>query len=137
MVSKTPAIGTPNMIHRKLSDNLCPHWELLCGSQPTADYSFQSDDLQIIYNRATEPWSDAAEHIHTASDEVYIVLEGAMTLSVEGKVIRVKPSEYLIVPRKERHQLLDVEVPHTSFVIRGPSIRDKTITPADKRTATT
>jgi len=66
-------------------------------------------------------------HYHTDSDEIYIVLEGEMLIHVESKLVLVKAGEYLCIPKMERHKLLEVTVPHRSFVVRGPSIQDKVI----------
>ena len=116
------------MLHKKLTDNLSGHWALLSGSQPNSENCFNSKDVQIIYNCADKSWSDANEHFHTNSDEVYIVLEGAMHLNVNGSPVRINKGEYLCVRRGEKHQLISVDVPHTSFVIRGPSVQDKVVT---------
>ncbi|MDB4223202.1 cupin domain-containing protein [Granulosicoccus sp.] len=116
------------MLHKKLADNLSGHWALLSGSQPNSEHCFNSADVQVIYNSAEKSWSDDREHYHTNSDEIYIVLEGAMNLNVAGQSVCVGKGEYLCVERFEKHQLLSVEVPHISFVIRGPSIQDKVIT---------
>ena len=115
------------MLHKKLPEKLSPHWALLSGSQPNAEHCFKSDHLQVIYNCADKSWSDAKEHYHTDSDEIYIVLEGAMKLMVAGDPVNVSAGEYLCVSKHEKHQLLSVVVPHKSFVIRGPSIQDKVI----------
>jgi len=115
------------MLHRKLPEKLANHWELLSGSKPTSDDCFESKSVQIIYNCTQVSWSDTDVHYHTNSDEIYIVLEGAMNLTVNGKSICIEEGEYLCVARHEPHQLLSVKVPHKSFVIRGPSIQDKII----------
>ncbi|XOV85700.1 MAG: cupin domain-containing protein [bacterium] len=98
---------------------------MLCGAQPNSEHCFGTKDLQIFYNCADESWSDDSEHYHTESDEIYIVLEGSMNIEVEGKLVSVNAGEYLCIPRKERHQLMSVETPHKSLVVRGPSVQDK------------
>ena len=115
------------MLHRRLTDNQTDHWSLLCGAQPNSEHCFETKDVQIFYNCTDESWSDDTEHYHTESDEIYIVLEGAINLEVEGELVCVKAGKYLCIPRMERHQLLSVETPHKSLVVRGPSVQDKVV----------
>jgi mannose-6-phosphate isomerase-like protein (cupin superfamily) len=111
--------------HRKLPDHLPDHWALLCGRNPGSSGAFRSEHLQIIYNHAHTPWKDETAHEHTGSDEIYIVLEGAMHIAVEGTISIVAAGEYLCVASGTTHRLVHVSVPHRSFVIRGPSLNDK------------
>ena len=89
------------MLHKKLTDNLSGHWALLSGSQPNSENCFHSDAIQIFYNSAEKSWSDDKEHFHTDSDEIYIVLEGAIHINVNGNPIRIEKDEYLCVSRRE------------------------------------
>ena len=102
-------------------------WALLCGRDPHNERGLKSDNLQIIFNNTSEPWSDDGPHAHASSDEVYIVLEGAMRIDVDGVIANVRAGEYLCVPAGTFHHLVNVEVPVKSFVIRGPSISDKVV----------
>lgn len=109
------------MLHKKLPD----HWALLSGSIPFDEYSFESSNVQVIFNNTNESWSDEFEHFHKESDEIYIVLEGAMKITVDGNNLTIGKDEYLCVPKGTVHQLVEVITPHQSFVIRGPSVQDK------------
>lgn len=100
-------------------------WTLLCGREPRDHYGLKSDKLQVIYNCTTEPWIDTESHAHSASDEVYIVLEGVMSIDVEGTVANVSAGEFLCVPAGAMHRLVDVTTPLRSFVVRAPSVDDK------------
>lgn len=106
------------------------HASLLSGSQQNSEHCFKSNDIQVIYNCADKSWSDDMEHYHTNSDEIYIVLEGAINLTVNGNAVRIVEGEHVCVQRGEKHQLISVEVPHRSFVMRGPSIQDKVVASA-------
>lgn len=112
-----------NVHHRTLPD----HWALICGRDPPDAYAFKSENLQIIYNNTSVPWSDETPHAHAASDEVYIVLEGTMVVQVEQEQVNVGAGELLCVPAGTSHQLVSVGVPVRSFVIRSPSINDKVL----------
>jgi mannose-6-phosphate isomerase-like protein (cupin superfamily) len=100
-------------------------WALLSGSDAQSDFSFKSQNLQIIYNNTSIPWTDASPHAHTESDEVYIVQEGMMAVTVDGVRVEVKAGEFLCVPAGTSHQLVAVVAPVKSFVVRSPSVRDK------------
>jgi mannose-6-phosphate isomerase-like protein (cupin superfamily) len=111
------------MLHKKLPN----HWALLSGSKPFDEFSFESSEVQIIYNCTDESWSDETVHYHEKSDEIYIVLEGALHILVDGKSMHISKDEYLCVPKGLPHKLIKVDTPHKSFVIRGPSIQDKVV----------
>lgn len=122
--------------HRKLPS---PHptveasgqhfWALLCGSEPPSDFSFKSRHLQIIYNNTSTPWQDESAHAHAESDEVYLVQEGLMAITVDGVRVDVRSGEFLCVPAGVSHQLIEVVVPLKSFVVRSPSVKDKLAAP--------
>ena len=119
MTKRPPLLGT-------LPDGPTPErWMLLCAAEPPDDGCFRSEQVQVFHNWTEEPWQDARPHHHTDSDEVYVVLEGAMRIAVDGTPVDVPAGGYLCIPAGTVHQLLDVVTPHRSFVIRGPSVRDK------------
>ena len=109
--------------------SLPDHWALLCGRSPPDELGFQTDKLQIIFNNTDQAWVDDSPHAHTESDEVYIVLEGAMTIDVSGKPCIVAAGDFLCIPAGVFHQLVAVSVPTKSFVIRSASIDDKIFKP--------
>ncbi len=111
------------MLHRKLPD----HWALLSGSEPFDGYSFESKNIQIIFNNTNIGWADELKHCHEYSDEIYIVLDGSMSIFLGGITHHVAKDEYFCVPKGVLHKLESVETPHKSFVIRGPSIKDKVV----------
>ncbi|MEQ5839515.1 cupin domain-containing protein [Paraburkholderia acidicola] len=111
-------------VHRKL-EVTTDHWALVSGRSPTDALSFPSERLQVIFNHTSTPWQDAVAHAHRESDEIYIVLEGKMVIAVDGELFDVAANEVLCVPSGTVHQLMDVEVPHRSLVLRSPSVNDK------------
>ena len=111
-------------IHRKLEVTK-DHWTLISGRNPTDELSFPSERLQVIFNDTSTPWQDAVAHAHRESDEIYVVLEGQMAIAVCGELFNVAAGEVLCVPSGTVHQLLRVDVPHRSLVLRSPSVNDK------------
>lgn len=98
---------------------------ILSGFNPPNDDCFKCESLQILCNSSDTPWVDDGMHAHTESDEVYLVLEGAIPLQIEDQMTTVSSSEICFVPRGEFHAVTHVEVPYRGFVIRAPSVNDK------------
>ena len=76
------------------------------------------DDL-VTRNRSTTP--------AIVDDKSLAALNSNRTpaFDVDGERHAVSANEFLAVPAGVVHQLVDVEVPHRSLVVRAPSVRDK------------
>ena len=100
---------------------------LLSGRVPSNAVSFHSDDLQIWYNNQEHSWLDGPEkpHLHTKSDEIFLVLKGALTVEVDGQQYRIGSREFCCFPKGVPHAILIVEVPAETLIIRAPSVNDK------------
>jgi mannose-6-phosphate isomerase-like protein (cupin superfamily) len=100
---------------------------LLSGRLPTDVVSFQSDGLQVWYNHTHKTWVDVPEtpHFHKASDEIFLVLNGALHVEVDGQVHRIGPREFCCFPAGQWHGIVFVEVPIETLMIRAPSMDDK------------
>jgi mannose-6-phosphate isomerase-like protein (cupin superfamily) len=108
--------------HRKLPD----YSTLLSGRLPPNDIGFQSKRLQIWYsNNPTTTWRDPAPHLHTESDECFIVLRGSLLVEVEGERFTVGPREFCCFPRGVLHMIVEVHPPYETLMIRAPSVEDK------------
>lgn len=68
-------------------------------------------------------------HAHEESDEVYMVLEGAITLQIEDESTTVSAGVICFVPVGIFHAVTNVDVPYQGFVIRAPSVQDKIYPP--------
>ncbi len=101
------------------------YFVVLSGPNPPDSLGFQSDRIQILWNNSDQPWADADQHLHTDSDEVYLVLKGAMVLEVEDERVTVSAGEVCFVPAGTFHALVTVETPIQSLVIRSPASQDK------------
>ncbi len=107
--------------HVKLPD----HSTLLSGRAPRDEIGFQSDALQIWYNNTDQPWVDGVPHYHEESDEIFIVLKGALHVEVDGQIHRIGEREFCCFPAGQWHSIIRVEVPAETLMIRSPSVDDK------------
>ena len=114
--------GVRRFHHRALP----PHSALLSGRVTPDDLAFQSESLQVWFNNnASDAWKDPGPHLHTDSDEMFVVLEGALHVGVEGEVVRVAPGEFCCFPAGVLHEIVRVEAPYRTLMIRAPSVDDK------------
>jgi mannose-6-phosphate isomerase-like protein (cupin superfamily) len=107
--------------HRKLPK----YSTLLSGHRPHDENSFQSQQLQIWYNNTDQTWSDEMPHMHAESDEIFVVLQGALTIEVADERFRVGPREFCCFPRGVYHSVVEVHPPVETLMIRAPSVDDK------------
>jgi mannose-6-phosphate isomerase-like protein (cupin superfamily) len=109
--------------HRKLPEEST----LLMGQTPQSDVGFQSQHLQIWYNNTDISWIDDGEqlHMHTDSDECFIVLQGTLIVRVDDKQYRIGPREFCCFPCGTFHGIVEIQTPIETLMIRAPSIKDK------------
>lgn len=109
--------------HAKLPD----HSTLLSGHTPRNEMGFRSTALQIWYNNTEQTWVATPElpHYHKESDEIFIVLQGALHVEVDGAVHRIGPREFCCFPSGQWHSIVRVETPVETLMIRSPSVNDK------------
>lgn len=109
--------------HSKMPD----HSTLLSGRSPRDETGFQSELLQIWYNNTNKNWVKTPEvsHYHKESDELFIVLQGALHVEVDGQVHRIGPREFCCFPAGQWHAVVRVELPAETLMIRSPSVDDK------------
>jgi mannose-6-phosphate isomerase-like protein (cupin superfamily) len=98
---------------------------VLSGPNPPDSLGFQSERLQILWNNSDHSWADSGQHLHTDSDEVYIVLKGTIVLEIEDERLTVSAGEVCFIPSGSFHAIVAVETPVQSLVIRAPAIQDK------------
>ncbi|MFZ6863532.1 cupin domain-containing protein [Undibacterium sp. Ji67W] len=117
----------PKIHHKRLPD----HSALLSGHTPPDDVGFQSDHLQIWYNNAIESWVGDGEvpHLHTESDECFIVLKGSIEIEVEGIRTIIGEKEFCCFPAGVYHAITKVFPPVESLMLRAPSVDDKLYQP--------
>ncbi|WP_020017184.1 cupin domain-containing protein [Promicromonospora sukumoe] len=103
---------------------------VIAGPQPPSDDGFRSDRIQVLHWRVDEPFSDEGTHLHRTSDEVYVVIEGAIELEVDGSRVTVAAGEAVTVGAGVPHALVAVQYPARGLTIRGPAVDDKVVTDA-------
>ena len=105
---------------------------LLSGRTPPDEVGFRSDRLQIWYHNTAEVWNESVPHAHQQSDEVFIVLRGALVVEVEDERFIIGPHEFCCFPQGVYHRIVEVHPPVESLVIRAPLGDDKVyrMTPA-------
>lgn len=101
------------------------HSDLLVGREPPSDVGWRSELIQVWFNNTDTPWADDGRHLHTGSDEVFVVLEGRLTIEVEGERVEVGPGEFCCFRRGVVHAVVAVETPARTLMIRAPSVDDK------------
>lgn len=81
--------------------------------------------MQIWYNNTDHSWADKLPHMHTESDECFIVLHGTLVIEVEGEKLTIGPREFCCFPRGLYHAIVDVHTPAEMLMIRAPLVKDK------------
>jgi mannose-6-phosphate isomerase-like protein (cupin superfamily) len=113
---------------RKFQHTKLPDFStLLSGRSPRNETGFPSAALQIWYNNTDKSWAETPEspHYHRESDEIFIVLHGALHVEVDGEVHRIGPREFCCFPAGQWHSIVRVEPPVETLMIRSPSVDDK------------
>lgn len=125
MVGTAPC-QTARMSYSRIS--LDGRLTVIAGPQPPSDDGFRSDRIQVLHWRVDEPFGDDGTHLHRTSDEVYVVIEGAIELEVAGSRITVAAGEAVTVGAGVPHALVAVQHPARGMTIRGPAVDDKVVT---------
>ncbi len=126
------ASGDPNLGEYRLAPNNA-FFVLDLGSQlrhgyvigsrlPESEPAY-SPLLDVGFNRQDFPWHDDAPHLHTGSEEYFIVLQGRLDLLVCGRPVSVAPYELVGVRANVPHQVIGGQAPITNFLIRLPGNR--------------
>ncbi len=102
---------------------------VICGPNPPDDNTLRSERLQVLHWRVDTPFTDPVAHRHTSSDEVYIVIDGILTLDIERRDGTVGPDRSCAVPAGVVHAVIAVHPPARGLTIRGPAIPDKRTVP--------
>lgn len=76
--------------------------------------------LDVGFNRQDFLWRDEEPHLHTESDEYYIVLQGRIDLKVNGCQVTTGPFQLVGVRANVPHQVVGGQAPIMSFLIRVP-----------------
>ncbi len=103
------------------------HGYFIGATLPVNDCAY-SERLDIGINRTDRAWHDQAAHIHTLSEEYFIVLKGRIDLEVNGASLPVLPGWMVGVRAGTPHRIAGVETPVENFILRVPGGgRDKVL----------
>ena len=101
---------------------------VVAGPNPPDETCFCSSRVQVLHWQVEAPFSDAGTHLHQDSDEVYVVMEGAVDLDIDRASVTVMAGEAVTVGAGVSHALVAVHHAARGLTIRGPAIDDKVIT---------
>lgn len=98
-----------------------PHWPVseLLASDGTGQFRrMVVDGPRLRFGAISFPPSSAiAEHQHLDSDEVYFVLSGSASISIEDEVFEAKPFDLLLIHARKRHSITVAASATEPFVI--------------------
>lgn len=84
------------MIAINLSEKLatfCDHW------QPRTVAHFNDHDIMVVKAKGEFVW-----HSHAETDDLFLVLDGHLTIALRDGSVRLSPGELVVVPRRVDHR---------------------------------
>jgi quercetin dioxygenase-like cupin family protein len=75
--------------------------EILCEVEPSADHPEYSVAISVI--------DKSVPHHHIKSTEIYTILEGELSLMIDGKTHHLKEGESIIIPPNAAHSAVGNE----------------------------
>ena len=81
--------------------------------------------LSVRHSDLVNPWVDPDVHLHTQSDEFYLLLSGRLSLGINGTELRLQPWEMLCVRAGMPHAILGGDGSIEHFGFRAPSPDDR------------
>ena len=98
----------------------------LAGRGPVPEgEAVQTDRIQIYLRTGDDLSGDRSAHAHTACDEFIIVLEGSVTVEVEGRTHTIGKDEFCHFGIGQFHRIAAASADVRALVIRAPSVEDK------------
>lgn len=95
------------------------HGYIIGGQLPVTDAAY-SPLLDVGFNRQDFIWHDEMPHLHTGSEEYFIVLQGCLHLVVNGNSGTVEPYQLVGVHANVLHQIVGGRAPIMNFLLRVP-----------------
>lgn len=97
------------------------HSGYILPADPRADHGL----VALGHTASVAPWADPVLHMHTDSEEYYILLQGELRFVVAGVAIGLRAREILIVQPRVPHAILGGKGPIEHFGLRAPALEDK------------
>ncbi len=97
----------------------------IAPSLPPLHYDLQSrrilNDAEVgwfkISHVTLQPTGHSDTHMHKGAEQLYLVLKGEMGVNIEGRELRVKPGEAVLVKPDEKHRNYNVFPGETDYVV--------------------
>lgn len=90
------------------------------GARLSKSNSAYSPFLDIGFNRKSTAWEDAMPHLHTDSEEYFVVLKGSLDMLVNGESVKIYPNNLIGIRANTPHQIIGGMPPIENFLIRVP-----------------
>jgi len=98
------------------------HGYVLGSRLPESEPAY-SPLLDVGFNRQDFLWRDDVPHLHTGSEEYFIVLQGRLDVLIHGSPVSIEPYQLVGVRANVSHQVIGGQAPITNFLIRVPGNR--------------
>jgi mannose-6-phosphate isomerase-like protein (cupin superfamily) len=83
--------------------------------------------LGLGHTACIEPWTDASVHLHTDSEEFYLLRGGELKVYIAGALVTLQPGELLMVLPRVPHAIVGGQGTIEHFGIRAPFLDDKKV----------
>jgi mannose-6-phosphate isomerase-like protein (cupin superfamily) len=87
--------------------------------------------ISVRHTASIPPWSDEDVHIHSDSEEYYLLLQGMLRFHVDGQIYSLHPREILAIQKGVPHAVVGGEGLIEHFGFRTPAIADRKSIPVD------
>jgi mannose-6-phosphate isomerase-like protein (cupin superfamily) len=81
--------------------------------------------LALGHTALVEPWQDTHLHVHETADELYLLLQGQLILSVSDFAVTLRPFELILVRAGIPHAITGGSGQIEHFGVRAPAVDDK------------
>jgi mannose-6-phosphate isomerase-like protein (cupin superfamily) len=95
------------------------HGYVIGARLPESDPAY-SPFLDVGFNRLSSSWKDALPHLHTDSEEYFILLNGRIDILIGDQCFKINRHHLLGVHANMPHQIIGGEAPIENFLIRVP-----------------
>jgi mannose-6-phosphate isomerase-like protein (cupin superfamily) len=94
---------------------------LLC-TEMLAEYQRKESGVKFYHDNILQSGGSIGEHLHKNNEELYIILEGAGLMKIDGKDEPVKPGDVCITRKGHSHSLLNSGKAPMHFLVIGVAL---------------
>ena len=81
----------------------------------------QRGQVQMVNWAKLPPSSSFQPHYHEDMQEVFVILDGTVTMTVEGEMVTLQGGDAILVEPREVHQMTNVTNQEVNYVVFGIS----------------